>query len=220
MSDAVSPLRSVAALMLAASALAALPAVAQGVYRMVGPDGRVTYSDTPPANDQPTQPVSGGGSTSTGGASAATLPYALRQATSRYPVTLYTGADCNPCKSGMAYLDKRGIPFAEKTVTSNADIQALQRLSGSNSLPVLTIGSQQMRGFSEAEWKQYLDAAGYPAQSALPAGYRRPAASPVVDQAQAPAAGTPGARPPLATTSRDSSAPAPVPVTPPTGIRF
>lgn len=221
MSDAFLKLRSVTTLLLvAAPALVALPASAQGIYRIVGPDGRVTYSDRPPPANQQAPGVHGQGGGSAVGPATAPLPYALRQASGRYPVTLYTGADCSPCTAGMAYLEKRGIPFSEKTVTSNADIQALQRLSGGSSLPVLTIGSQQMRGFSEQEWKQYLDAAGYPAQSTLPAGYRRPEASPVVAEAPAPAQAATPQRQAAPGTSRESSAPAPVSVTPPTGIRF
>jgi hypothetical protein len=49
---------------------------------------------------------------------------------------------------------------------------ALQRLSSQNSLPLLTIGTQQLKGFGDTEWSQYLDAAGYPkSNSQLPAGY-------------------------------------------------
>ena len=63
----------------------------------------------------------------------------------------------------------RGIPFDERTVKSNEDVEALQRLSGQASLPLLTIGTQQLKGFSDAEWSQYLDAAGYPKSVQLPA---------------------------------------------------
>ena len=116
-------------------------------------------------------------------------------------------------------LTSRGIPFAEKTVSSNEDAQALQRLSGDRSLPLMTIGSQQLKGFSDSEWTQFLDAAGYPSSSTLPASYRRPAATPLVAVAAAPAVAgatpTPAARP----------APAPVPPPAatndnPAGIKF
>ena len=84
-------------------------------------------------------------------------------------------------------LTSRGIPFAEKTVSSNEDAQALQRLSGDRSLPFMTIGSQQLKGFSDSEWTQFLDAAGYPSSSTLPSSYRQPAATPLVVIAVAPA---------------------------------
>jgi hypothetical protein len=39
------------------------------------------------------------------------------------------------------------MPFEERTVKSNEEIEALQRLSGQTSLPLLTIGSQQLKGY-------------------------------------------------------------------------
>jgi hypothetical protein len=165
-----------------ALAAAASAAGAQQVYRIVGPDGRVTFSDTPPT--QPgtkaaaTTAASSGGGSASGGAG---LPFELRQVASRYPVTLYGGANCAPCGTGRSFLMARGIPFTEKTISTADDVAALQRLIGSTpSLPVLTVGSQQLKGFSDAEWGQFLDAAGYPKSSRLPAGYRHPPATPLV----------------------------------------
>jgi glutaredoxin len=166
----------------AAIALATLAcaAGAQSVYRIVGPDGKVTFADKPPAT--PGAKADAATVTPLGGTAGgnANLPFELRQVASRYPVTLYTGTDCAPCGSARAYLASRGVPFTEKTVSTNDDIAALQRLSGSNSLPFLTIGGQQIKGYSDTEWGQYLSAAGYPGTSQLPASYRQPAATPLV----------------------------------------
>jgi len=64
---------------------------------------------------------------------------------------------------------------------------------------LLTIGGQSIKGYSDGEWTSYLDAAGYPKQSALPPSYRPAAAeplSPLKTAAQAPApAGTDTANP-------------------------
>lgn len=196
--------------------LAAATAAAQGVYRIVGPDGRVTFSDQPPpsANARPA-----GVSASPGAGGGVQLPFALRQVASRYPVVLYTGENCAPCNSGRNLLNARGVPYTEKTVTSNEDAEALKRLAGEASLPFMTIGSQQLRGYSDTEWTQFLDAAGYPRQSALPAGYTRPAPSPLVQVTRA----APGAAPTQATRPA-AAAPAEIPVEPPVsnpaGIRF
>ena len=118
----------------------ALSAVqAQGVYRIVGPDGKVTFSDRAPA--AAAQPALRGGAASAvapaGGqeASLSALPYDLRQTALRFPVTLYTSAECAPCASARSLLQARGVPFSERTVQSNEDIEALQRLSSSASLP-------------------------------------------------------------------------------------
>ncbi len=164
-----------AALLLVASS----GAQAQTVYRIVGADGKVTFSDKPPANEQQGK-ISTTGVGAAAAASGATLPFELRQVAGKYPVTLYTSADCAPCATGRSLLISRGIPFSERTVSSNEDIAALQKLSGQSSLPVLTIGAQRVKGFSDVEWAQDLDAAGYPKTSQLPASYRNPPASPLV----------------------------------------
>lgn len=195
--------------------LVSVSALAQGVYRIVGPDGRVSYSDQPPpaTNTRPVAAAPG----AAGGASAQ-LPFELRQVSNRYPVTLYTSGECAPCNSGRNLLNARGIPYAEKTIGTNEDAEALRRLSGQASLPFLTIGSQQIKGYSDSEWTQFLDAAGYPKQSALPTAYRRAAATPLV-AVQTPAA-APG---PATARSQPAEAPAPSvapPVTNPAGIRF
>jgi glutaredoxin len=187
----------------------------QQVYRIVGPDGKVTFSDQPP-------PVGSAGKTTVntaanGAGATASLPFELRQVASKYPVTLYTGDNCGPCGAGRALLGSRGIPFTEKTISTQEDVQALQRLSNDASLPFLTIGSQQLKGFSDAEWTQFLDAAGYPKSSLLPSNYRSAAATPLVTIAPA-AAATPA--------PKASAARTPTPVAPPVnkdnpaGIRF
>lgn len=199
--------------------LACAAAQAQGVYRIVGPDGKVTFSDRPPAdaNAQPARTAPPGPASANANAA---LPYELRQIASRFPVTLYTGKDCAPCTSARNLLTSRGIPFTERTVSSNEDIAALQRLSGGATLPFGTIGGQQLTGFSEAEWAQYLDAAGYPQQSQLPSNYRQPAPTPLVAvKAAEPAvaAPAPAARPAVPPPAPVNEGPTP---SNPAGIRF
>ena len=197
--------------------LVSVSALAQGVYRIVGPDGRVSYSDQPPPATN-ARPVTGAVGAAGGGTNAQ-LPFELRQVSNRYPVTLYTSSECAPCNSGRNLLNARGIPYAEKTINTNEDAEALKRLSGQASLPFLTIGSQQIKGYSDSEWTQFLDAAGYPKQSALPIAYRRAAPTPLV-AVQAPAAA------PGQATAQSQPAEAPAapsvtpPVTNPAGIRF
>ena len=204
---------------LAVFAIAALWSTASHaqVYRIVGPDGKVTFSDKPPVTEG--TPRAGTANSSSAGGGSAALPYELRQVASKYPVTLYVGDNCGPCGAGRSMLTSRGIPFAEKTVSSNEDAQALQRLSGDRSLPFMTIGSQQLKGFSDSEWTQFLDAAGYPSSSTLPASYRQPAATPLVAIAAAPApavAAVPAARP-----AAPAPAPRPAPNNDnPAGIKF
>ena len=187
-----------ASLVLAAAASLASPLVqAQQVFRIVGPDGKVTFSDRapPPSANHAKASETGASATSAAaatGTAATGLPFELRQVALKYPVTLYTGESCAPCGAARSMLTSRGIPFNEKTVNTGEDAQALKRLSGDTSLPFLTIGAQQLKGFSDAEWTQFLNAAGYPARSVLTASYRLPAPTPLVAQVTAaPAAASP-----------------------------
>lgn len=192
-----------------ASMLVALPALAQ--YKVVGPDGKVTYTDRPPAAaaapGAKVTPARGGTS------NEVALPLDVRQAAERFPVTLYSSPDCGPCATGRQLLRARGVPFNERTVTTLEDGEALQRLAGTRDLPVLTIGGQTLNGLSPEVWNSYLDSAAYPRESRLPANYSYPAAAPLVTR-QAAAAPAP----------RAAQAPAPAAAAEPapaaSGIRF
>jgi glutaredoxin len=186
------------------------------VYRIVGPDGRVTFSDRPPpdakASPAQTLPLPGGGSSG-----HPALPLELRNAASRFPVVIYTGVDCVPCVSARSLLTRRGVPFTEKTVTSEEDIKALQAMAGVARVPFATIGSQHVRGFSENEWAEYLDAAGYPKASQLPPGWRNPAPTPLVAVQSQPKAADAGSEAPTRAEAPQPSGPSPEN---PAGIRF
>jgi glutaredoxin len=206
---------------LAAAGLSRNDANAQQIYRFTGPDGRITFSDKPPLD--PNLKTTTGRTVQLPGEAMAGLPFEVRQAASKYPVTFYTGPGCGPCISGRELLTTRGIPFTEKTVTSNEDIEALKRLAGAAALPFLTVGGQPIRGYSEVEWVQFLDAAGYPKTSQLPPSYTQAAPTPLVaaqeplkptqpqSAQRTPADGERGATP---------AAPLEAPADNPSGIRF
>ena len=173
-------------LLAVAATLALLPALApaQAIYRIVGPDGRVTFSDKPPtANEKATALSPSGRSAQAAGASE--LPFELREAMNRYPVTLYTGDNCEPCNAARNLLTRRGVPYTERTITTAQDIEALKRMGMEATVPIATIGGQRLKGYSEGEWSDYLNAAGYPATSRLPSTYRNAPASPLVPIAEA-----------------------------------
>ncbi|WP_184602837.1 glutaredoxin family protein [Variovorax atrisoli] len=180
----ISPLHRLTGLALV---LVAAGAMAQPIYRQVDKNGKVTFSDRAPSASTEPAPTGQPGSAPPSTANTSGLPYELRLVSQRYPVTLYSGDECGPCGAARTLLTTRGVPFEERTVKSNADVEALQRLSNQNALPLLTIGSQQLKGFSDVEWSQYLDAAGYPKSNSLPAGYRNGPVRPLVAQQATPA---------------------------------
>jgi glutaredoxin len=164
-------------------------------YKVVGPDGSITYTDRPPlTSNVKVTPI--GRSAQRGVTSAEVgLPLDLRQAAQRHPVTLYTSTNCQPCDSGRRLLQQRGVPYSEKTVTTEDDARALERIVGGLTVPAVTIGAQPLRGYSEQDWSAYLDAAGYPKENKLPRGWPTPQATALVERA-APVARAPAPPPP------------------------
>ena len=217
--------KSIKALPLVACLLVTGALQAQTLYRSVGPDGRVTFSDTPPLTN-PARPVDKGATPASSGPS---FSYELQQVVNRFPVTYYTGENCAPCASGRNFLSSRGVPYTERTVITADDIAALQRLAGEATLPMLTIGSQHIKGYSDVEWGQFLEAAGYTSRVRAPASYRPPAPTPLV-QVLSPT--LPAAKPAVTPASPElqvetfNTRPRPAAVQPsaedanPSGIRF
>lgn len=147
---------------------------AWALYKVVGADGRVTYTDRAPT-DKPAQALKANGAS----ASTEGLPYELKRVVDRYPVTLFSNPKCAPCDTARQLLKDRGVPFIEKSIVSAEDIKLYNKQEGTDQLPSVRIGQKQMLGFNQADWVSYIDAAGYPAKSALPLNYRWPAASPM-----------------------------------------
>ncbi|MES2536394.1 MAG: glutaredoxin family protein [Pseudomonadota bacterium] len=186
------------------------------MYKWVGADGKVTYSDAPP----PASAKQVEKRASSGGAPAdADLPYELSLAVKNNPVILYTTARCAPCDNGRSLLTARGIPYAEKTVSSNDDIARLKLAGGGNTqLPLLLVGRNRQTGFDSDGWASALTSAGYPESSKLPASYRN----------VPPEAAAPAPKPPVAAAPADrelgsgpvSGSPPPAAGNAPPGFRF
>lgn len=185
-----------------ACAAAAVPAWAQ--YKIVAPDGSITYTDRPRADAPGKVSALGRGSAAAAAAADSALPFELRQVAARFPVTLYAGENCVPCDNGRQFLQQRGVPYSERRIAGSDDQQALDRLVGGRTIPALTIGAQPLRGFSPNDWGSFLDAAGYPRESKLPRSWQpqpptplapRAASAPATEAVPAAAAPAAPARP-------------------------
>jgi glutaredoxin len=165
---------------------AALPAAAQ--YRWLDTDNQVNYGDNPPADARNVTKVET--RVRAGVDESGDLPFELRKAVSQLPATLYTADGCPPCEPARLFLRRRGVPFQEIVVETDVDAEELKRRTGTTSVPVLTLGRTPQIGFNEVRWAAALDAAGYPAQSVLPANYRSPAPQPISPRTAAAARGS------------------------------
>ena len=189
------PLELAIALALPTLMLAAAPAAAQ--YKWVASNGAVTYSDQPPP------PGVDGRAMNTKGAARGDdggMPAALRDATSKYPVVLYTTPNCTPCQQARAHLAKRGVPFVERTVSSSADGESFRKAGFTdNSFPAMSVGRERLVGFEPGGWNQLLDMAGYPKSSMLPPSFKQMPSKPLAESDRAvAAAGADGEADPVA----------------------
>lgn len=151
------------------------------MYKWVDADGKVTYSDLPPPKTA--AKVETKSFSSSDNTNSADLPYELAQAVKNMPVTLYTAPKCPGCDEARGFLKQNGIPFSEKTVNTNADLDKLMKVSGGPQLPFLLIGRTRMIGYSPGAWRSSLTAAGYPESSVLPPDYQYSAAQPAAPAA-------------------------------------
>lgn len=169
--------------------LAIMPPVAQAgeMYRWVDKAGKVHYSDTPPPDVQDVERRKLGATSQTDD-----LPYEARLAQEKFPVTLYVAGGCGaPCNQGRSLLNKRGIPFSEKSLNTQQEIDEFYKKSGSTDAPTLEVGKNYLSGFHESRWNSELDAAGYPKTSfrprvAPPAAPSAPATPPATESENAP----------------------------------
>ena len=146
-----------------------MPLSSVQLYRWTDESGKVHYTDTPPPAGA--KNVEKKGLARAGGAEAAPAAqqsYALQQATKNFPVTIYTSKDCgNPCKKGLDYLKKRGVPYTEKVVATQDEIDEVTKLTGAPRVPVMVVGVAIEKDYEEQSWSEALDTAGYP-KAAVP----------------------------------------------------
>ncbi|HRD65977.1 MAG TPA: glutaredoxin family protein [Candidatus Competibacter sp.] len=136
-----------------------LLALAGTLYKSVGPDGRIIYSDRPPTDGRvekkmdyapdPASPLP-----------AYVLRFKeelekrLRQRASETPpsgsaVQLFTTSWCGFCRKAKAYLAKKQIAYTEYDVETPEGMEALVRAGGGQGVPILFWRGKKIHGFSE-----------------------------------------------------------------------
>jgi len=141
--------------------LAMMPSGAQAdeLYRWVDAQGKVHYGDVPPAGAAQVTTIKSPAAVTPG----EDLPYETRRAQQNFPVILYVADNCTEyCSQARELLKKRGIPFSEKSLITQEDIDSFKALSGSDSAPTLAVGKTFLKGFLAGQWHGELDIAGYP----------------------------------------------------------
>ena len=116
--------------------LAALPVTAQ-MYKVVGVDGKVTYTDRPTAGSGKVAAVQG--AVSTGDAPGGDAV--------RKRVVMYATAWCPACKAARNYMNSQGIAFTEYDVEKDGNRRKEYQSLGGRGVPLIVVGNQTMTGF-------------------------------------------------------------------------
>jgi glutaredoxin len=136
------------------------PSAADTLYKSVGPDGRVVYSDRPPADGRiektmtfenlPSSPLP-----------AATADYLeqIRKAeplpaatTAASSIVLYSAKWCGYCRQAKAYLTAKGVHYQEFDVDTRIGMAAYAQAGGRKGIPLLLVEGQRVQGFSRAAY--------------------------------------------------------------------
>ena len=133
------------------------------MYKSVGPDGRIVYSDRPPVEGQleatikfehlPSSPLP---------ASTASYLEQLRKtgpapSTSTAPkgVVLYSASWCGFCRRAKAYLAASGISYQEFDIDTEDGRAAFAQAGGGKGVPVLIADGQRLQGFTPAAYDAF-----------------------------------------------------------------
>ncbi len=132
--------------------LAALPARAE-IYKVVGPDGKVSYTDKEP------QPNSGKTEklkiqTYSGPPAVSTTNASVKK------ITMLSAQWCGVCTRAKAYMNTHKIAFEEWDIDQSEYARAKMNELGAKGVPVILVGKQKMVGFSAETLEEMIKNAG------------------------------------------------------------
>ncbi|NRF65500.1 glutaredoxin family protein [Aquincola sp. S2] len=127
---------------------------AQTLYKSIGPDGKVVYSDRPPAEGRVDKTLQFENLPSSA-VPAATLSYVeqlKRMKQSALPPTnglvLYSAAWCGYCRKAKAFLAGKGVSYQEIDIDTPDGKAAFAQAGGGRGVPLLLVNGQKIQGFS------------------------------------------------------------------------
>ncbi len=130
------------------------PAQVQTLYKSIGPDGKIVYSDRPPASGkvEKTLKVQDLPNTALPQETLAELA-ALRKnfkpgAVPISGVVLFSASWCGYCRQAKAFLAQRGISYQEKDIDTPDGKLAYVQAGGGGGVPLLVANGTVTRGFS------------------------------------------------------------------------
>lgn len=138
------------------------------VYKTVGPDGKVIYTDQPPAdpktaatlniNEQPSSPLPASvlkyqEQLAKSADKRLREPAAVRANLSATP-TLFSATWCGYCRKAKGYMASHKIAFQEIDIDTESGARAYFEAGGRSGVPMLIVDGRVTRGFSESSYNQ------------------------------------------------------------------
>lgn len=140
------------------SLAAAASFAGETLYKSVGPDGKVDYSDRPPTTGrlEKTMEFNNLPSSEVPGLSTSYVEQLRRfrasQAKSAVPsapgVVLYAASWCGYCRSARSYLSKKGIAYREIDIDTKSGKESFAEIAGSGGVPLLIASGRRVQGYS------------------------------------------------------------------------
>ena len=137
-------------------------AIGETMYKSITPDGRVIFSDRPPANArvEKTMTYENLPATALPAATSSALEQLKRSRPAASPVVssegvvLYSAAWCGYCTRAKAYLADKRIAFREIDIDTDDGKLAYAQAGGGKGVPLLIVGGQRIQGFSGAAYDE------------------------------------------------------------------
>ncbi len=128
------------------------------MYKWVGNDGRIFYSDRPPP-DRNAETIEFSSKTSKASVTKTNIDNTVGQSTSLKKaalkeVVMYSASWCGVCKKAKAYFESEGIPFKEYDIeTSRKGRKDYKELNGTG-VPIIMVNNERMNGFSQGRFDE------------------------------------------------------------------
>lgn len=149
-------------LLFLAALLSSPGAVGDNVYRSIGPDGRVVYSDQPPvtgtvqkiysSENLPASPVPEATQRYRRELQSSMNRRLANQAIPAGDTRLFAASWCGYCRKAKAYLGQKGISYREIDIDTAEGEASFAQVGGSDGIPLLLHNGQRVRGFTPAAY--------------------------------------------------------------------
>ncbi|BBA36114.1 glutaredoxin-like protein, YruB [Methylocaldum marinum] len=126
------------------------------VYKLTGPDGRVTYTDSRSEGGINTKVEV----VETGSYAGEAELAPIGEAAASRKVTIFTTEWCGVCRKAKSYMASQGIAFDEFDIEKSRSARSRFDKLGARGVPVILVGKEKMTGFSAGKLKAMLDRAG------------------------------------------------------------